>query len=65
MISYGEDFYMKQWFKDTQFFRQLAKEDAVKNKIYEGNSQLNLIQAVSGTPVFFNLLIQNESDQMQ
>ena len=61
-MELGEDHFLKTWVKESEFHRIQLKQQAIKDRIYQGNSELVNVKVYAGLPHFFNVLARNEEN---
>ena len=61
-LVHGEEYFLKQWLKESEFQRKSLAQLAIKDRIYQGNSEQVLINVYAGLPKFFNVLARNEDN---
>lgn len=61
-MELGEDYFLKTWVKESEFHRNQLKQQAIKDRIYQGNSELVNVKVYAGLPHFFNVLARNEEN---
>lgn len=64
-MRYGDDFFLKNWLKESEFQRMNLRQQAIKDRIYQGNSELIEIKVYAGMPVYFNAMARNEDNYDQ
>ena len=62
-MDLGEEFFLKTWIKESEFHRNQLKQQAIKDRIYQGNSELVNIKVLAGLPHFFNVLARNDENR--
>lgn len=64
-LVHGEEYFVKQWLKESEFQRKSLAQQAIKDRIYQGNSEQVLIKVYAGMPTFFNVLARNDENYDQ
>ena len=59
-MQFGTEYFISQWLKESEFHRDSKRQKAIKDRIYEGNSEQVFVKAYAGKPQFFNVMARND-----